>query len=321
MSLVRLSTIIVSWNTRDLLERCIKSVLASIPESIQSEIIVVDNASTDGSPEMVRSRFPEVSLLVNDRNVGFAEANNQAIRKSAGEYLLLLNPDTEIVGEAIPEMLRFIDQRPDIAVLGPKLLNPDGSVQSSRRSFPTKATAFLESTVLQRLLPNHPALQRYYAMDRSDEVVQEVDWLVGACLMVRSEAVKTVGLLDEGFFMYSEELDWCRRLVDAGWKVMYLPSARVIHYGGQSSDQYLFGRHIRFQYSKCRYFEKHHGYLFGQLLRCFIFLNYLFLLGEDIVKLLLLRRKRAMRRQRISTLWQVLVWQAKWVVSWGKVRL
>ncbi len=319
--MAQLSVIVVSWNTRELLQRCLASVYASAADVADLEVIVTDNASVDGSPEMVAACFPRATLILNSENVGFAAANNQAIRLAKGDFLLILNPDTEIVGSAIPEMLRYAHDHPETAVVGPQLLNPDGTVQSSRRRFPTLTIAILESTVLQRWFPNHPALRGYYLLDRGDDETQEVDWLVGACLLVRSEAAKQVGLMDEGYFMYSEELDWCRRFAAAGWKLVYHPAAKVIHHGGQSSEQDLFRRHILFQHSKCRYFERYHGRPFAQLLRVFVLGNYLFMLAEDVAKLLLLRRNRSMRRQRISTLSRVVAWQLRWVVRWGKVSL
>jgi len=315
---VRLSVIIVNWNTRELLERCLCSVYRT-ETALQAEVIVVDNASGDGSVEMVASRYPEAILIANPENRGFARANNQAMERATGDYLLLLNPDTEVLGHALSEMIEYADQHPEVAVVGPHLLNPDGSVQSSRRRFPTPATAFLESTVLQRWVPNHAALRRYYLLDRSDSEVQEVDWLVGACLLVRADAARQVGPMDEGYFMYSEELDWCKRFAAKGWKLVYTPTAQVVHFGGQSSDQDVYGRHIQFQYSKGRYFEKYHGSFFAQLLRLFILGNYLFLLGEDLLKLVLSPRKRSMRRQRIRTLRQVIGWLIRWVASMGRV--
>lgn len=315
----RISVIIVSWNTRQLLEHCLESVYASAGESTDVELLVVDNGSRDGSPEMVAARFPSVRLVANDDNVGFARANNLAISRATGDYLLLLNPDTELIGEAIQEMARFAEEHPDVGVVGPQLLNGDGSLQSSRRRFPTSATAFLESTVLQRWFPNHSALRRYYVLDRGDDRTQEVDWVVGAGFLVRMAAVKQVGLMDEGYFMYSEELDWCRRFKDAGWKVVYHPAAKLIHHGGQSSDQDLLRRHTRFQHGKCRYFEKYHGRSFAQLLRFALLGNYLFLLVEDLAKLLLLRRNRSMRLRRIGMLARVVAWQIRWVARWGKV--
>ncbi len=317
--MTRLSAIVVSWNTRDLLRRCLESLCASSGEGGQLELLVVDNGSTDGSPEMVRSDFPGATLIANGQNLGFARANNQAIARAEGQHLLLANTDTEMVGSAVADMVRYADEHPDVAVVGPQLLNADGSVQSSRRSFPTASTAFLESTVLQRWLPNHPAVRRYYLLDSPDGETQEVDWLVGACLLVRGEACRQVGLMDEGYFMYSEEMDWCRRFSDAGWKIVYLPTARVIHYEGQSSGKDPYHRHTRFQYSKCRYFEKHRGPRFAQLLRVFLLGNYLFLWLEDAAELVLLRRNRSMRRERMSVLAKVLRWQLRWVARWGKI--
>ena len=317
--MAKLSVVVINWNTRRLLERCLESLFASAADIKDLEVLVVDNGSSDGSAEMVASRFPLAALLANAENMGFARANNLAMSRAAGDYILILNPDTEVVGTAVPEMLRFADDHPDVAVVGPQLLNPDGTIQSSRRRFPSAATAFLESTVLQRWLPHHPALQRFYMLDRDDWHTQEVDWVVGAALLVRRAAVLQVGTMDEGYFMYSEELDWCRRFAGAGWKVVYHPAARVIHHGGQGSDQDVFHRHTRFQHSKTRYFEKYYGRGFAQLLRVFLLANYLFLLAEDVVKFLLLRRKRPMRRERIVVLAKVVAWELGWVLRWGKV--
>jgi N-acetylglucosaminyl-diphospho-decaprenol L-rhamnosyltransferase len=315
----RLSAIVVNWNTRDLLRRCVGSLYASAGSDQCPEMLVVDNGSADGSPEVVRSEFPSAILIANRENLGFARANNQAIAKAGGEYLLLANTDTEMLGAAIPEMVDYADRHPDVAVVGPQLLNSDGTIQSSRRSFPTAATAFLESTVLQRWFGNHPAVRHYYLLERPDDETQEVGWLVGACLLVRAEACRQVGLMDEGYFMYSEEMDWCRRFSDAGWKIVYLPSAKVVHYEGQSSGKDVYHRHTRFQFSKCRYFELHRGPGFAQLLRFFLLGNYLFLWLEDAAKLLLLKRNRTMRRERMSMLARVIGWQLRWFARCGKI--
>lgn len=315
----RVSVVIVSWNTRNLLERCLISVYRSRLASAELEVLVVDNGSSDGSPEMVAERFPETLLITSSRNLGFARANNLAMQQATGDYLLLLNSDAELLGDALQRLVQCADRHPAVAVVGPQLLNPDGTVQSSRRGFPTITTAFLESTVLQRWLPRHRALQRYYLLHRGDQEMQEVDWLVGACLLVRRTAVQEAGSLDEDYFMYSEELDWCRRFAEAGWRSLYCPEARVIHYGGQSSEQDLFHRHVRFQYSKCRYFEKYHGRPFALILRTFLLGNYLFLLLEDVAKLPF-PRKRAMRARRVSMLARVVAWHLGWLLRPGAVR-
>ena len=302
-----LSVVIVNWNVRELLRRCLRSVLASGRlGGLAMEVIVVDNASSDGSVEMVRAEFPPVRLIANEENLGFTRANNQGITASRGRYVLLLNPDTEVLGDALGAMVDYMDVHPDVGALGPMLLNPDGSVQSSRRRFPTLATALLESTVFQwELSRDNRILRRYYVLDRPDDEVQEVDWVTGACILMRREAIEEVGLLDEGFFMYSEELDWCRRARGRGWKVIYLPEAKVVHYGGKSSEQVVPFRHIQFQRSKVRYFRKHHGLLWAWILRLFLLAMYVYLLIVEALKWLV-GHKRPLRAARVRAYWQVL---------------
>jgi len=268
------------------------------------EVIVVDNASTDGSVEMVREEFSDVHLIANAQNRGFPAANNQGVAVAQGRYVLLLNPDTEVLGDALATMVAFADAHPDVGVLGPQLLDPDGSVQSSRRRFPTLLTAFFESTWLQPYAPRR-LLERYYALDRSDDATQDVDWVKGAALMARREAIEQVGPMDEGFFMYSEELDWCRRFREAGWRVVYLPSARIIHHEGKSSEQVVAAKHIYFQSSKVRYFRQVHGRVIAEVLRLFLLGNYAWQLGLEGAKWLV-GRKRSLRAQRIAAYWQVL---------------
>ena len=302
-----LSIIIVNWNVRDLLRQCLYSIQKETSrwDASRWEVIVVDSASTDGSVEMVQQEFPWVRLIASQENLGYAGGNNVGIRASRGRYILLLNPDTEVIGDALVAMVAYMDEHPDVGALGPMLLNPDGTVQSSRRRFPTLLTAFCESTVLQQWFPRNPVLSRYYVLDRPDDAVSEVDWVTGACILLRREAVEQVGLLDEEYFMYSEELDWCKRARDAGWKVVYLPTAKVVHYGGKSSEQVIAFRHIRFQRSKVRYFRQHHGRLAGALVRGCLLLNYAYLLSVETLKWLV-GHKRSLRRERMRAYWQVL---------------
>lgn len=311
-----LSIVIVSWNVRTLLERCLSSIYTSLAEpqgtlgidkqsALQCEVIVVDNASTDGSPEMVRQRFPNALLIASDSNLGFTKANNIGVAHSSGRYILLLNPDTEILGDALYTMITYMDNNPGVGALGPKILFPNGQVQPSRRRFPTLATAFLESTVIQQWFPQNRVLARYYVQDRSDDEEQEVDWVIGACLFIRRQAWEQVGPLDEGFFMYSEELDWCRRLKAAGWRVFYSPWAQIIHYEGRSSSQVVPARHVYFQSSKVRYFRKHHGALAGELLRLFLLATYVYQLCVESFKWLV-GHKRPLRRERIAAYLRVL---------------
>ncbi len=300
--MVDLTVIIVSWNVRDLLRRCLRSL--NLPRGT-FEVIVVDNASSDGSPEMVCTEFPHARLIRNDANRGFTAANNQGLGLGQGRTLLLLNPDTEVVGDALRTMVDYMDARPDVGALGPQLRYPDGSLQSSRRRFPTLGTALVESTVVQEWWKDNRILRRYYMCDTPDDAIQAVDWVVGACLLVRREACEQAGRLDEGFFMYSEEMDWCRRIKDAGWEVVYLPTATVVHHEGKSSEQVVAERHIRFQTSKVRYFRKHHGSIHGEIVRWFLLLTYGYQWLREGAKWLV-GHKRPLRAERVRAYSQVL---------------
>ena len=249
------------------------------------DVTVVDNASGDGSAEMVSQEFPWVRLIRNECNTGFGQAHNQAMRSAVGRYFLVLNSDATPMPGALRAMISFLDGHPRVAVAGPRLRYPDGSVQPSRRRFPTLATLFLESTQLQRLSPDNAVLRRYYVADRSDDEPQEVDWLVGACLCVRASAAADVGLFDERFFMYSEELDWCRRFRAAGWGVAYVPSAEVVHLEGASSRLDLSARDRLFQASKLQYAAKWHGAGAARALRTYLVLEYLGRALEEGVKM------------------------------------
>jgi N-acetylglucosaminyl-diphospho-decaprenol L-rhamnosyltransferase len=303
-----LSIVIVSWNVKDLLRVCLQSALQSTEArhgpGLTSEVVVIDNASSDNSAEMVRQDFPAVRLVANAENVGFTRGNNQGIVASDGRYVLLLNPDTQVLGTALELLVEHMDRYPEVGVVGPKLLYADGGTQSSRRRFPNLRTAFVESTFLQPWFADSDTLKRYYVLDRGDDEVQEVDWLVGACLMIRREAIEEVGLLDERYFMYSEELDWCYRAKRKGWKVVYLPTARVVHYEGKSSEQVLPVRHVQFQRSKVLFFLKHHGRLQGEVLRIYLLVSYLWQTVVEGFKWLL-GHKRPLRRERVATYWRV----------------
>jgi GT2 family glycosyltransferase len=311
---VDLTVVVVSWNVRDLLRRCLSSIFEvrrsiedaeSSSPALRTETIVVDNASVDGSVQMVRDEFPDVHLITNDINRGFTAANNQGLAQSCGRYLLLLNPDTQIVDDALATMVGFMDANPAVGALGPQLRYPDGSLQSSRRRFPTFSTALVESTVVQEWWTDNHILRRYYMVDTLDDAIQQVDWVVGACLLVRRQIYEDIGGLDEGFFMYSEELDWCRRIKDRGWEVVYLPTATVVHHEGKSSEQVVPARHIHFQSSKVRYFRKYHGSFQAELLRCFLLLTYVYQLARETFKWLA-GHKRSLREERVRAYIQVL---------------
>ena len=299
-----LSILIVNWNVRDLLRDCLRSIERG-RGALEVEVIVVDSASRDDSAAMVAAEFPWVTLLPQSENVGFPRGNNIALARARGDALLLLNPDTVIRGDALPVLVAYLAAHPDVGAVGPQLLNPDGSVQSSRRRFPNRRTAFLESTLLQRWWPDGATLRRFYVADRPDDVAQDVDWITGACMLARGAALAEVGLLDEGFFMYSEEVDWGRRFKLAGWRVVYLPTAEVMHHEGRSSEQVVARRHIYFQTSKVRYYRKWDGQPMAETLRLFLLATYAWQLAEESAKWLL-GHKRPMRWERMRAYVQVL---------------
>lgn len=299
--LSQLSIIIVSWNVRELLRAC----LASLP--CEAEIVVVDNASGDGSAGMVAGDFPHARLLANSENRGFTGGNNDGLGLAARPFVFFLNPDTVVQGDALARMLAYLEAHPDVGVVGPRLEYGDGTLQSSRRRFPTLGTALFESTPLAWHWPearNHWA-KRYHMADRPPDREQEVDWLVGAALMTRREVLERAGGFDEGYFMYSEELDWQRRVRQAGWKVVYLPDAVITHYEGKSSEQATAARHIRFNRSKVRYFRKHYGRVQAECLRLSLLAMFSFEWAFEAAKYLL-GSQRSMRRARLSAYTQLI---------------
>ncbi|MCU0519594.1 MAG: glycosyltransferase family 2 protein, partial [Anaerolineae bacterium] len=223
---------------------------------------------------------------------------------AAGDYVLLLNPDTEVVGNAPQELVAYLQAHPDVGLVGPRLLNSDGTPQSSRRRFPNLAILFLESTWLQPLLSDRQ-LRRYCIQDRPDTEEQDVDWVTGAAMMIRREVLQDVGPFDESYFMYSEELDWCRRIRRAGWRITYVPSAQVIHHGGKSSDQVVAARHVYFQASKILYARKHHGRSVAEVLRFWLLGQYVWQSALEGLKWLL-NHRRKLRAERIRAYWRVI---------------
>ncbi len=232
---VELSVVIVNWNARSFLDSCLATIL-KYTRGISYEIVVVDNNSSDGSVAWVRQHYPQVHLITNQRNVGYSRANNQALQVCRGRYVLFLNPDTRILGNALGEMVGFMDRHPEAGVAGCRVLNPDLSLQlACRRSFPSPAVALSRLTGLSKLFPQSKVLGRYNLTFLPSGQVAEVDAVSGSFMMVRPEVFAQVGRLDERFFMYGEELDFCLRAKQAGWKVLYNPQAEIIHYKGASA--------------------------------------------------------------------------------------
>src|SRR3990172_4972493 len=229
-----LSVIIVNYNVRDFLENALASAREAM-KGIDGEVIVVDNASDDGSVEMVGRKFPGVRMVANDRNIGFAAANNIALRLSRGRYMLLLNPDTIVKEDTFQIIIRFLDTHPDAGLAGCRILNPDGTLQlACRRSFPTPWVAFTKISGLSALYPESRIFGKYNLGYLDPDRTYEVDAISGSFMAVRREAYEKAGGLDEEYFMYGEDLDWCYRIKQAGWKVYYVSGTRIIHYKGES---------------------------------------------------------------------------------------
>jgi len=255
-----LSVLVVNFNTRDLLGACLRSLPAALRRH-GHEVIVADNGSTDGSVAMLRREWPSVAVLELGANLGFARANNRALARARGRYALLLNSDTEVQPDSLDRLVDFLDVTPSAGVAAPRLLNTDLSDQGTARAFPTPpAVLFGRRSPLTRLFPRNRWSRRYMVgRDRSGDGPFEVDWVSGACLMVRREVVATAGPLDEGFFMYWEDADWCRRIKTAGYRVYCVPGARVVHHEGQSGGNRRARLVWTFHRSAYRYYVKHHA--------------------------------------------------------------
>ena len=249
--------IIVNYNSTDFLLKCLESVYETLGE-YSAIVRIQDNASSD-RVHRITERFPAAILTRNERNIGFAAAVNQALKQSSSPYVILLNPDSYVLKDFFHNIVGFMEMNPQIGITGPRILDSDGSVQGSARSFPTALTSlFGRSSLLTRLFPNNPITSANLLTSRCDGVhPMEVDWVSGACMIVRRKAIDAVGIFDERFFMYWEDADWCRRMRDGGWKVVYFPQASVVHYVGGSSNQIVLKSQIAFHKSVYLLFEKH----------------------------------------------------------------
>ena len=229
-----ISVIMINWNT-DFTEQCLTS-LTLAPSNRSIETIVVDNCSSDGSPEMVEDKFPQVRLIRSHKNLGFARANNLGIHHSSGRYISLVNSDAKVVLGCLDTLADYLDQNPAVGNVGPRVLNPDMTLQSSCRRFPTLWNNFCSATGLASAFKGFRLFSGEHMFFFRHDRTMAVEVLVGCFWMLRRDAIKDVGLLDEDFFMYGEDVDWCRRCWKAGWRIVFLPTAQAIHYRGGSSQ-------------------------------------------------------------------------------------
>lgn len=333
---IDLSIIIVSWNVWDLLRACLRSIdrscIQSAPQSPATaspqirlfgsaetpyslEVIVVDNASADATKDFVPTLFPWVNFVPSDQNLGFTGGNNLGYRSCRGEFVYFLNPDTEFVEESLLQLFSLIREEPAVGMAGPRLQYADGISQNNRRRFPTRLTGFFEGTWLAQRWPANPWAVKMHMLDWPDNIQHDVDWLVGAAMLVRRSALEQVAVsaknvdtlvpFDEGFFMYSEELDLCKRIKDAGWRIIYTPEPLVLHYEGRSSEQVVAARHIHFNSSKVRYYHKYFGRFWAGLLRRYLLLEFRWQRLVERIKYLL-RHKRDLRALRMNIYTEVI---------------
>lgn len=277
---MQLSVLIINYNSGAFLERCLISLQTHLSE-IHHEVCVVDNASNDGSCALVRTRFPDVRLIANGQNRGFAAAVNQGLRNTCGCYVLWMNPDAELLDDGLQRLVLYLDQHPKAGILGPQTVYPDGSRQLTCRSFPSYQTAlFNRRSFLTKWFPWNPFSRRYLQLNLNTSRVQPVDWLAGACLLHRREVSNQLGGLDERFFMYCEDVDFCFRARKQGWEILFHPSARVLHRTAASSSQFPYRMLIEHHRSMWRYYAKHfrRGFLVDLFIRIGIGTRCVFLL-------------------------------------------
>lgn len=284
--LADLSVVIVNWNTRELLLQCLRSITAQTGV-YRSQIIVVDNASGDGSVEAVRNEFPEVTLMVNEQNLGFAKANNLGLRECTGRYVFLINSDVVLRDRCFPSLYEYMEQHPEIGVLGPRILNGDLTLQESCKEFPTLWNSMCRALALDTAFPQcrlfSSQLMRYWSHDD----IRPVDILSGCFWMVRRQALEAVGPLDERFFMYAEDKDWCKRFWKARWSVVYYPRAEAIHLAAASSSRDPIRFYLEMNRANLRYWRKHYGWFQRFAIRGIMLLHdSLRILGAGLICLL-----------------------------------
>jgi N-acetylglucosaminyl-diphospho-decaprenol L-rhamnosyltransferase len=246
--MAEVSVVVVTFNSIQYLERCLASVSGY-------ELVVVDHGSADGSVELVRERFP-AAKLIEQENRGFGAGMNTGMQAATGRYFLLLNADAWVLGDAVEKLRAFADEHPRAAVVGPRLLNPDGSLQPSVRGFPTLWRLATEYFFLRKLAPRSRVFNAFFGAGFDHRSVREADWVSAPCLLVRREAADAVGFFDEDYFIFAEEVDWCHRFREAGWKVLFYPGAEVVHVFTSSYNPALFNELVR---GHLRFFAKHQG--------------------------------------------------------------
>ncbi len=299
------SIIIINWNTRDLLLQCIDSIYKT-QRDLLFEILVVDNGSSDDSVAAVKSQFPHVILIENKKNLGFSKANNQALSQMNGRYAALLNSDAILTDGAVETIIRFMDENNKIGICGGQLLNGDGTKQNSIANIPTLATELLNKSLLRRLFP-----KKYLGKDHDFKYPVEVESIIGACMIVRKEAMDNVGLMDEDYFLFFEETDWCVRMRKKGWMIFHHPDAKIYHLQGQSAGKVNVRARIEYWKSRYIFFRTHYGsFIVGVLIAgLFARLSISYFLVSCLAFGSLLTNKKAVEKLKLYT--KIFLWHMK----------
>jgi GT2 family glycosyltransferase len=279
---VDISVLIVSWNAKHYLQLCLDS-LTSAPPRRHVEILVVDNASNDGSREMVKDQYPQVKLVESSENLGFAKGNNLGIGLAKGRYVALVNPDVTVLPGCLDALADFLDQNSQVGNVGPRVWNPDGTIQSSCQRFPTLWSSFCSAMGLAARFRNSRFLRGHEMYCLSDDQPRAVDVLVGCFSMIRREAFEDVGLLDEDLYMYAEDVDWCRRAWSHGWHVIFYPGAQAIHDRSSITAPYPVRFALEQQRSTLRYWRKYHGPPGAWAVRMIMFIHHLLRYGFAVL--------------------------------------
>lgn len=254
------SVVVVTWNGKQYAMECLKSLLA-LESKLDLQVVVVDNASTDGTPDAIREQFPRVELVQNPNNLGFAKANNMGISRSNGRYVCLVNSDVVVTQRCFEKMIAFMDANPGIGLLGPKMLSPDGGIGPSVMRLPTVGNSLCCALGLHSVFRRSDVFGGYLIPNFPYNAIADVEVLTGWFWMVRRSALAQVGDLDERFFMYGEDIDWCHRFLKAGWRVVFYPEAEALHYGAASSSQAPARFYVEMRRANLQYFKKHYGRL------------------------------------------------------------
>lgn len=280
---MELSIIIVNYNTLQLTRQALQSIYQQT-YNFDLEVIVVDNGSADDSVEVIKREFPRIVLVENKENLGFSKANNIGIKKAKGRKILLLNSDAVLLEDTLPKVIEYMDKNKEVGALGCKVVLPDGSLDKAcKRSFPTPQNAFFNALKLDKLFPNNKAFGAYNLTYLDEDKIHEVDCLVGAFMLVRRETIEQVGLLDEDYFMYGEDIDWCYRIKQAGRKIIYYPETKIIHYKGGSSKKKNPKLIYEFYRAMILFYNKHYKSKYSWVTRGLVYIGIGTLLGIKLI--------------------------------------